>query len=37
VANPNNAQIRRVTFSLTYNYLSRPYTVQMSTLRAIDD
>lgn len=37
VANPNNAEIRRVTFRLTYNYLSRPYSVQMSTLRAIDD
>ncbi len=37
VANPDGAQVRRVTFRLTYDYLSRPYAVQMSTLRAIDD
>lgn len=37
VANPDGAQVRRVTFRLTYTYLSRPYAVQMSTLRAIDD
>ena len=37
VVNPDGAQVRRVTFRLNYNYLSRPYAVQMSTLRAIDD
>ena len=37
VANPDGAQIRQVTFRLAYSYLSRPYAVQMSTLRAIDD
>ena len=37
VANPEGAQMRRVTFRLTYDYLSRPYAMQMSTLRAIDD
>ncbi len=35
--NPDGAQVRRVTFRLDYKYLSRPYSVQMSTLRAIDD
>lgn len=37
VANPEGAQVRRVTFRLDYTYLSRPYSVQMMTQRAIDD
>lgn len=37
VANPEGAQIRQVIFRLDYNYLSRPYSVQMATQRAIDD
>lgn len=37
VANAEGAIIRQVTFRLDYNYLSRPYSVQMVTQRAIDD
>jgi hypothetical protein len=37
IANPENAQIRQVTFRLNYTYLSRQYSVQMVTVRAIDD
>lgn len=37
VAYPEGAQIRRVTFRLDYKYLSRPYSVEMATIRAIDD
>lgn len=37
VANADGANIRKVTFRLDYNYLSRPYSVEMATLRAIDD
>jgi hypothetical protein len=37
VPNPEGAQVRRVTFRLDYTYLSRPYSVQMVTERAIDD
>ena len=37
VANADGAQIRKVTFRLDYKYLSRPYSVQMVTQRAIDD
>ena len=35
--NPDGAVIRKVTFRLDYTYLSRPYSVQMVTERAIDD
>lgn len=34
---PDDAQLRSVTFRLDYTYLSRPYSVQMDTERAIDD
>lgn len=37
VANPENAQIRQVTFRLDYTYLSRSYSVAMVTDRAMDD
>jgi hypothetical protein len=37
VPNPEGAQLRTVTFRLDYTYLSRPYSVQMVTERAIDD
>ncbi len=37
VANADGAIIRSVTFRLDYNYLSRPYSIQMATQRAIDD
>jgi hypothetical protein len=32
-----NPQIRRVTFRLTYTYQRRNYSVEMTTMRAIDD
>ena len=35
--NPEGAPIRKITFRLDYTYLSRPYSVQMVTERAIDD
>ena len=35
-ANADNADIRRVTFSVTYTYRGRPYTFAMTTLRTID-
>ena len=35
--NPEGAPIRKITFRLDYTYLSRPYSVQMVTDRAIDD
>ncbi len=37
VPNVDGAQIRNITFRLDYTYLSRPYSVQMVTERAIDD
>ncbi|MEO8044899.1 MAG: hypothetical protein ABI674_08325 [Spartobacteria bacterium] len=37
VPNAEGANIRKVTFRLDYNYLARPYSVQMVTERAIDD
>ncbi len=37
VANSDGAIIRKVTFRLDYKYLSRNYSVQMVTQRAIDD
>jgi hypothetical protein len=35
--NPEGALIRKITFRLDYTYLSRSYSVQMVTERAIDD
>lgn len=35
-ANADGADIRRVTFSLSYTYRGRPYTYAMTTLRTID-
>lgn len=37
-AEPNvaNANIRRITFSLSYTYRSKPYSVTMTTLRSTD-
>ena len=35
--NPEGAPIRKITFRLDYTYLSRSYSVQMVTERAIDD
>lgn len=35
-ANPDNADIRRVTFQLGYAYRGRSFTYQMTTLRAQD-
>ena len=37
VPNPEGAIVRKVTFRLDYSYLSRLYSVQMVTERAIDD
>ena len=37
VANSDNADIRQVTFSLTYTYRGRTVTTSMSTMRSIDD
>ena len=37
VANSDGAIIRKVTFRLDYKYLTRPYSVEMVTQRAIDD
>lgn len=37
VPNPDNAPLRKVTFRLDYTYLTRAYSVQMDTERAIDD
>lgn len=37
VANPDNADIRRVTFTLQYNYQGRPRVVSMATIRSRDD
>lgn len=34
---PQNADIRRVTFRLTYSFQRRNFTVEMTALRAIDD
>ncbi len=31
------ATLRRVTFQLDYTYANKPYTVQMATVRAMDD
>ncbi len=36
VANPDNADIRRVTFRLNYNFGSKPYSYEMVTIRARD-
>ena len=35
--NPDNADIRRVTFRIDYTYLSRLSSFEMSTIRARDD
>jgi hypothetical protein len=37
VANPDNADIRRVTFRLDYQYRGRPVSLAMSTMRSVDD
>lgn len=37
VDNPQNADIRRITFQLSYRFQNRDMVVQMSTMRAIDD
>ena len=37
VANPDNADIRQITFNLTWTYQGRTQTISMSTMRAIDD
>ena len=34
--NPDNATIRRITFRLTYNFGLKPYSFEMTTLRAMD-
>ena len=34
--NPENADIRRITFRLTYNFRLMPYTFEMTTIRAMD-
>jgi hypothetical protein len=34
--NPDNVDIRRVTFQLTYTYRLKSYTFEMSTIRAAD-
>jgi hypothetical protein len=35
-ANADNADIRRVTFSVSYTYRGRPYSFSMTTMRTID-
>ena len=35
--NPEGAPIRKITFRLSYTYLSHSYSVQMVTEHAIDD
>ncbi len=37
VANPDNAEVRRITFALSYTYRGRTYVSSMSTVRAADD
>ena len=37
VPNADNADIRQITFSLTWTYQNRTQTISMSTMRAIDD
>jgi Tfp pilus assembly protein PilV len=37
VANADSADIRRITFRLDYTLRGRPYSYQLSTMRAIDD
>ncbi len=37
VANTDNADIRKVTFRLNYNYRGRDYTYTLNTMRSIDD
>lgn len=34
--NPDSAEIRRITFRLTYSYRLKPYTFEMTTIRAMD-
>jgi hypothetical protein len=34
--NPDNADIRRITFRLTYSYRLKPNTFEMTTIRAMD-
>ena len=34
--NPDSADIRRITFRLSYSYRLKPYTFEMTTLRAMD-
>lgn len=36
-ANPQNADIRRITFRLSYTFQRRNFNVDMTALRAIDD
>jgi hypothetical protein len=36
-SNSQSADIRRVTFRLTYNFQRRDFVVEMTGLRAIDD
>jgi hypothetical protein len=35
-ANPDNADIRRITFRLTYSYRLKTYNFEMTTIRAMD-
>jgi hypothetical protein len=37
VANPDNADIRQITFRLNYTHRGRAQTISMSTMRSIDD
>lgn len=34
--NPENAEIRRITFRLNFTYRNQPFVVQMSAMRAMD-
>lgn len=35
-SNPDNVDIRRITFRLSYTYRLKPYTYEMTTLRSMD-
>ncbi len=37
VANADNADIRQITFRITYTYMGRTQTLSMTTMRSIDD
>lgn len=37
VTNPDNADIRKITFSISYQYRGRTYTDSMTTYRTVDD